>query len=176
MPSWTLPTLTYHEGIPGHHLQGSIPAKPALAADPQALLLRGYIEGWALYAEQLAARWACTTTIRSAASASCTIAMFRAVRLVVDTGLHAMRWSREQAIKYYIDTLGDQDASAATEVERYCVWPGQACTYMLGKLTFLAEREKAKRPPARTSASANFTIRCSPGAVPLDLLDRLLQA
>ncbi len=61
-------------------------------------------------------------------------AMFRGVRLVVDTGMHAMRWSREQALKYYTDTLGDTDSGAATEIERYSVWPGQACSYMLGKL------------------------------------------
>ncbi len=66
--------------------------------------------------------------IRGARSASCTISMFRGVRLVVDSGMHAKKWSREQAVKYYVDTLGDQEASAITEIERYCVWPGQACS------------------------------------------------
>ena len=75
--------------------------------------------------------------------------MFRGVRLVVDTGMHAMKWSREQAVKYYVDTLGDKEASAITEIERYCVWPGQACSYMLGKLTFLAERERAQEGDGR---------------------------
>ena len=76
--------------------------------------------------------------------------MFRGVRLVVDTGMHAMQWSREQAVKYYVDTLGDPDGAAITEVERYCVWPGQACAYMLGKLEILqAAREGARRRWAR---------------------------
>src|SRR6185295_6563002 len=81
-------------------------------------------------------------------------ACFRAVRLVIDTGLHAMRWSREQAVKYYTDTIGDPEAAAITEVERYCVWPGQACGYMLGKVTWLEERARAKK-----ELGAKFDIR-----------------
>jgi uncharacterized protein (DUF885 family) len=98
--------------------------------------------------------------------------MFRGVRLVVDSGMHAMKWSREQAVKYYTETLGDPDSAAITEVERYCVWPGQACSYMLGKLAFLAEREKAKK-----ALGAKFDIRqfhdamLLAGAVPLAMLD-----
>jgi len=102
-------------------------------------------------------------------------AMFRGVRLVVDTGMHAMKWSREQAIKYYTETLGDPEASAVTEVERYCVWPGQACSYMLGKLTILRLRDKAK-----TALGAKFDIKqfhdavllC--GAVPLTVLETVV--
>ncbi len=71
-------------------------------------------------------------------------AMFRAVRLVVDTGMHAKHWSREKAIRYYASTIGDQDVSATTEIERYVVWPGQACSYMLGKIEWLKQRERAK--------------------------------
>ena len=102
-------------------------------------------------------------------------AMFRGVRLVVDTGMHAMRWSRERAISYYTDTLGDPVASATTEVERYCVWPGQACSYMLGKLTILKLRDKAK-----LALGPQFDIRqfhdaillC--GAVPLTVLEKVV--
>jgi uncharacterized protein (DUF885 family) len=86
-----------------------------------------------------------------------------------------MKWSREQAVKYYVDTLGDQEASAVTEVERYCVWPGQACAYMLGKLTILRLRDKAK-----AALGAKFDIRdfhdaillC--GAVPLTVLETVV--
>ncbi len=100
--------------------------------------------------------------------------MFRAVRLVVDSGIHAMKWSREQAIKFYVDTLGDQESGAATEIERYAVMPGQACGYMLGKLTFLAARKKA-----RDALGAKFDIKSFHdamlvgGAVPLAMFDAM---
>jgi uncharacterized protein (DUF885 family) len=102
-------------------------------------------------------------------------AMFRAVRLVVDTGIHQMRWSREQAIKYYVDMLGDPEASATTEVERYCVWPGQACSYMLGKLTILRLREKAKQVLGTRFDIRQFhdaILLC--GAVPLTVLETVV--
>ena len=102
-------------------------------------------------------------------------ALFRAVRLVVDSGLHAKRWSREKAIAYYVETLGDKEATATTEVERYCVEPGQACGYMLGKLRLLALRQQAKaklgdRFDIRAFHDAGLTC----GAVPLDVLPRLI--
>jgi len=84
-------------------------------------------------------------------------AMFRGVRLVVDSGMHAMRWTREKAVKYYVDALGDPETSAITEIERYCVEPGQACGYMLGKLEFLRLRDKAK-----VALGAKFDIRQFP--------------
>jgi uncharacterized protein (DUF885 family) len=102
-------------------------------------------------------------------------AMFRGVRLVVDSGMHAKKWSREQAVKYYVDTLGDQEASAITEIERYCVWPGQACGYMVGKLTILRLRDKAK-----TAMGAKFDLRkfhdavLLSGALPLDVLETVV--
>ena len=98
--------------------------------------------------------------------------MFRGVRLVVDSGMHALKWSREQAVKYYVDTLGDLEASAITEIERYAVWPGQACSYMLGKLAILANRERAQK-----ALGGKFDIRkfhdavLLSGAMPLKLLD-----
>jgi uncharacterized protein (DUF885 family) len=98
--------------------------------------------------------------------------MLRAVRLVVDTGLHSMKWSRERAIKYYADTLGDQVATATTEIERYCVWPGQACSYMLGKQEILELRARAQ-----STLGSRFDIRkfhdavLLNGAVPLSVLD-----
>jgi uncharacterized protein (DUF885 family) len=102
-------------------------------------------------------------------------AIFRGVRLVVDSGMHAMNWSRERAIKYYTDSIGDPEASATTEVERYCVWPGQACSYMVGKVTFLRLRDKAKK-----ALGARFDLRefhdavllC--GAVPLTVLENVV--
>jgi uncharacterized protein (DUF885 family) len=97
--------------------------------------------------------------------------MFRAVRLVVDTGIHSKRWTREQAIQYYVDTLGEPEETAITQIERYCVWPGQACAYTLGKTAFLAQRDRAQK-----ALGAKFDIRnfhdamLLSGAVPLELL------
>src|SRR5262249_9356438 len=99
-------------------------------------------------------------------------AMFRAVRLVVDSGMHAMRWSREQALKFYVDTLGDKESGSVTQIERYAVTRGQACGYMLGKLTFLAAGKKA-----RDALGAKFDYRSFHdamligGAVPLAMID-----
>lgn len=175
VPSWTLPTLTYHEGIPGHHLQGSIQQENDLPMIRKLSFFSAYIEGWALYAEQLADEMGMYDNDPFGRIGYLHDAMFRGVRLVVDTGMHAMRWSREDAIKYYVETLGDPDASATTEVERYCVWPGQACTYMLGKLTILRLRDKAK-----AALGPRFDIRdyndavLIGGAVPLTVLEAVV--
>jgi uncharacterized protein (DUF885 family) len=177
VPSWTLPTLTYHEGIPGHHLQLSISQENKLPLIRKISFFSAYMEGWALYSEQMADEMGLYADDPWGRIGYMHDAMFRGVRLVVDSGMHAMKWSREQAVKYFVDTLGDQEASAITEVERYCVWPGQACAYMLGKLTILRLRDKAK-----TALGAKFDIRefhdavllC--GAVPLTVLETVVDA
>lgn len=172
VPSWTLPTLTFHEGIPGHHLQLSIQQEADIPLIRKLSFFSAYIEGWALYSEQLAAEMGMYENDPFGHIGQLHDAMFRGVRLVVDTGLHAMKWSRERAIKYYVDVLGDQEASATTEIERYCVWPGQACSYMLGKLTILKLRDEAKR-----ALGSRFDIRkfhdavLLDGAVPLTVLE-----
>ena len=175
VPSWTLSTLTYHEGIPGHHLQLSIQQEANLPLIRKVSFFSAYIEGWALYSEQFADEMGMYADDPWGRIGYMHDAMFRGVRLVVDSGMHAMKWSREQAVKYYVDTLGDQDASAITEIERYCVEPGQACAYMLGKLTFLRLRDKAK-----AALGAKFDIHqfhdavllC--GAVPLTVLETVV--
>ncbi len=175
VPSWTLPTLTYHEAIPGHHLQLSIAIEAPLPLIRKLTFYSAYIEGWALYAEQLAQEMGMYQDDPLGEIGYLHDALFRAVRLVVDSGLHAKRWSREKAIAYYVATLGDKDASATTEVERYCVEPGQACGYMLGKLTWLRERARAK-----TALGAKFDIRkfhdagLTNGAVPLAVLPTVI--
>ena len=101
-------------------------------------------------------------------------AMWRGIRLVVDSGMHAMKWSREKAVRYFADTAGDPDSAVITEIERYCVWPGQACSYMLGKLEFLKQRERARK-----ALGAKFDIRkfhdamLLEGSVPLSLMASL---
>ena len=172
VPAWTLPTLTYHEGTPGHHLQGSLAMEAGLPLIRKTQFFSGYGEGWALYAENLAVEMGMYDNDPLGHIGQLHDSMFRAVRLVVDTGLHSQGWSREQAIRYYVATLGDQDASATTEVERYCVWPGQACSYMLGKLDWLRQRERA-----RQALGPRFDIRrfhdagLLAGAMPLQVLD-----
>jgi uncharacterized protein (DUF885 family) len=174
-PSWALPTLTYHEGIPGHHLQGTLQNEAPLPLIRKAQSFSAYDEGWALYSEQLADEMGMYKGDPFGEIGYLHDACFRAVRLVVDTGLHAMRWSREQAVKYYTDAIGDPEAAAITEVERYCVWPGQACGYMLGKVTWLEERARAKK-----ELGAKFDIRkfhdagLLSGSMPLSVLhDRI---
>jgi uncharacterized protein (DUF885 family) len=175
VPRWTLPTLTYHESIPGHHLQLSIAQEAPLPLIRKLTFYSAYSEGWALYAEQLADEMGMYDGDPLGRIGYLHDALFRAVRLVVDSGLHAKRWSREKAIAYYVDVLGDKDASATTEVERYCVAPGQACGYMLGKLTWLRERARAK-----AALGPRFDIRAfhdagmTNAAVPLDILPRVI--
>jgi uncharacterized protein (DUF885 family) len=173
-PRWLLSTLTYHEAIPGHHLQLSIQREAKTPLIRKLTYFSAYIEGWALYAEQLADEMGMYEGDPLGRIGFLHDAMFRAVRLVVDTGLHAMKWSRERSIKFMVDTLGDQDASATSETERYCVNPGQACGYMLGKLTFLAARKKAQ-----VALGSKFDIKSFHdamlvgGAVPLAMIDTM---
>ena len=171
-PRWLLPTLTYHEAIPGHHLQLSIQREAKMPLIRKLSYFSSYLEGWALYAEQLADEMGMYQNDDMGRIGFLHDAMFRAVRLVVDSGMHAMKWTREAALKFYVDTLGDQESGAITEIERYCVQPGQACGYMLGKLTFLAARQKA-----RDALGAKFDIKSFHdamligGAVPLAMLE-----
>ncbi|NKJ44697.1 DUF885 family protein [Novosphingobium sp. SG720] len=177
VPSWTLPTLTYHEGVPGHHLQLSLAQEAGLPTLRKIQFFSGYGEGWALYAEQLAVEMGVYENDPLGHVGQLHDSIFRAVRLVVDSGMHAKGWSREQAVKFYTDTIGDPETMAITEVERYCVWPGQACSYMLGKLDWLRLRDRA-----RTALGDRFDIRkfhdagLLPGAMPLPVLDQCIDA
>jgi uncharacterized protein (DUF885 family) len=177
VPSWTLPTLTYHESIPGHHLQLSIQQEASLPLIRKVSFFSSYIEGWALYAEQLANEMGMYENDPFGKIGYLHDAMFRAVRLVVDTGLNQMRWSREKAIQFGVSVLGDPEASMATEVERYCVTPGQACGYMLGKLTILRLRDKAKAalgPKFDIHDFHDTVLLCA--AVPLAVLETVVDA
>ena len=175
VPSWTLPTLSYHEAIPGHHLQLSLQQEANLPLIRKILWFSAYGEGWALYAEELAGEMGLYDDDPMGRIGYLHDALFRAVRLVVDAGLHHKRWSREEAIAYYADKIGDPEASATSEVERYCVWPGQACSYMVGKLTWLRLRDRAK-----AALGEGFDIRafhdagllCGP--TPLTVLDDVI--
>ncbi len=176
MPSWSLPTLTYHEAIPGHHLQLTLAQEMKdLPLIRKIVFFSGYGEGWALYAEQLAVEMGMYDQDPFGHIGQMKDAMFRAVRLVVDSGMHAQGWSREKAVDYYVETLGEKRSAAITEIERYCVWPGQACSYMVGKLTWLRLRAQAK-----TALGPKFDLRrfhdagLLSGALPLDVLEQVI--
>lgn len=144
-PKQSLPTLTYHEAVPGHHFQVSL--QRAVTDLPLIRNMMGYSEfseGWALYAEQVAAEMGMYDNDPIGNLGRLQSELFRAARLVVDSGLHAKHWTREQAIDYMEATTGDTRAAITREVERYAVWPGQACSYKLGMIRINRLRDKAE--------------------------------
>ena len=175
-PKFALSTLTYHEAIPGHHLQLSLSNEAGdLPLIRKMIGFSGYSEGWALYAEQLAVEMGMYDGDPEGQIGMLHDAMFRAVRLVVDSGMHHKKWSREKAVKYYVDNIGDPEVSAITEIERYVVWPGQACSYMVGKIEFLRLRAKAKKALGRRFDIRKFHDACLlSGGVPLTVLERVV--
>ena len=175
-PFFTQVTTAYHEGIPGHHLQGALVNETSsLPLIRKTIWNSGYGEGWALYAEQLAVEMGMYDNDVPGHIGMVHDALFRAVRLVVDSGMHDLRWSREQAAKYYIDHIGDPEPAAITEIERYAVQPGQASSYMVGKLEWLRLGEKAK-----AELGPKFDIRkfhdagLLSGPVPLTVLESVI--
>jgi uncharacterized protein (DUF885 family) len=175
-PKWSLPTLCYHEGIPGHHFQksvargaGELPIYRRVAGFP------GYDEGWALYAEQLADELDVYDGDPLGRIGYLQSLLFRAVRLVVDSGVHVKRWSREQAIGYVMDTCGRTAGASTNEVERYCVWPGQACSYKLGHTVITRLREDAKAKLAgRFELKAFHDAVLLNGSLPLPVLQTVV--
>jgi uncharacterized protein (DUF885 family) len=175
MPRFTMRTLAYHEGVPGHHFQIAIMQE--LTGVPTFRRLLGftaYSEGWALYTERLA--WEAGFQANPLDNLGrLRDEMFRAVRLVVDTGMHAKRWSREQAIQYMLDNTGMAETDVVAEIERYLVNPGQALAYKVGMLKILELRERAK-----AALGDRFDIRAfhnqvlTNGAMPLAILERII--
>jgi len=171
-PWWDMPTTTYHEGIPGHHLQQSLQRQADLPMLRKVANFDAYVEGWALYAEQLAQEMGAYATDPAGELGYIHDALLRSGRLVTDTGIHALRWSREKAVAVLSDTDGDPASLAGQEIERYAVWPGQACSYMVGKMAILRLRDGA-----RAALGAGFDIRkfhdavLLAGALPLGVLE-----
>jgi uncharacterized protein (DUF885 family) len=174
-PKFAMRTLAYHEGIPGHHFQ--IALAQELQGVPffrRVLPFTAYTEGWALYSEQLA--WELgfqqdpldnLGRLRDE--------MMRAVRLVVDSGIHYKRWTREQAIEYMLENTGMGEGDVTAEIERYFVSPGQALAYKVGMLKILALREKAKQALGAKFNLAKFHDEVlTHGALPLFLLERVI--
>jgi uncharacterized protein (DUF885 family) len=173
---FTLSTLTVHEGVPGHHLQGSISNEAkGLPLIRKINWFSGYGEGWALYSEQLAVEMGIYKSDPRGHLGMLHDALFRAVRLVVDSGMHHKKWSREQAIKYMAETMGDEESGATTEIERYVVWPGQACSYMIGKIVWLRARDRAKKALGKSFDIRKFhDAGLLAGATPLTVLDSVI--
>jgi len=144
-PSWTLPTLSYHEAVPGHHLDGATAMELEVPPLLKALWSNTSGEGWALYSERLAAEMGMYADDPYGDLGRLQAELHRAVRLVTDTGMHAKKWSREEAIEYMIDVEGLDEATATSEIERYVVWPAQALGYKLGQLKILALRDEARQ-------------------------------
>jgi uncharacterized protein (DUF885 family) len=174
-PSWTLPTLTHHEANPGHHLQISLQQEAPLPLIRQFGGFNAYVEGWALYAEQLAFEMGMYDKDPFGEVGYLQSALFRAARLVVDTGMHHKRWSREKAIDYMAAADGNLVSGVTTEIERYCVWPGQACSYKVGHAMWNKLRSQAK-----TALGDRFDIRqfhdagLLAGAMPLTVLEQVI--
>lgn len=175
-PKWALPTLTYHESIPGHLWQGSI----MLENESVPLLHRNlgvpaYSEGWGLYAEQLADEIGMYRDFPQGRIGMLQSFLYRAARIVVDTGMHAMGWERDRAIRYLTDNVGLVPAAAESEIDRYLVWPGQACSYKIGHTEFVRLREHG-----RSALGSRFDIKSFHdaillgGEVPLEILGTIV--
>jgi len=139
---YSLPDLTYHEAIPGHVWQGEYTFKQPLIRS--LLAFNAYSEGWALYAEQIADELGVYDDFPVGRLGYLQSLAFRACRLVVDTGLHAKGWSRERAVQFFVERNGSNPREVASEVDRYCAWPGQACGYKVGHTAINRLRTKAQ--------------------------------
>jgi uncharacterized protein (DUF885 family) len=172
-PKYVMRTLAYHEGIPGHHFQLALQMEQEnLPFFRRLAPFIAFSEGWALYAEQLA--WELGFQDDPYDNVGRLQAeLFRAVRLVVDTGIHHARWNREQAIDYVLANTGMAESEVVVEVERYFVMPGQACAYKVGMMKILELRERARNELGDAFDLRDFhRIVLTSGSVPLTLLER----
>lgn len=171
-PKFCLATTIYHEGLPGHQLEGGLAlSNTSLPMIRKTGFFSGYGEGWALYAEQLADEMGMYADDPLGRLGYLKFQLFRANRCVVDTGIHHLRWSREQAIRRFVEQEGEAPGFATREVERYCVTPGQACSYKLGHSVFVDLRSRAKATLGqRFDIKAFHDAVLGTGRVPLDIL------
>jgi uncharacterized protein (DUF885 family) len=168
----TVESTAYHEGVPGHHLQIAIAQElPVLPPFRQNAFYTAYVEGWALYTERLGKDVGFYTDPYNDYG-RLNDEMLRAIRLVVDTGLHSKRWTRDQVVKFFHDHSAQDEVEIQNETDRYIVWPGQALAYKIGQLKILELRDRA-----RQALGARFDIRAfhdevlGAGALPLDVLE-----
>ena len=174
-PKFLMQALAYHEGIPGHHMQIAIAQE--LEGLPEFRTLgshTAFTEGWALYSEALPKEIGLYTDPYKEFG-QLGMEIFRAARLVVDTGIHAQKWDREKAVQYYLDNIPNPEGDVRAEIDRYIVWPGQATAYMIGKLKIEEIRAKAETELGETFDIRKFhdTIIAN-GSVPLGILEELV--
>lgn len=166
---YSLADLTFHEAIPGHIWQGEYTHQ--MPRIRQILAFNPYSEGWALYAQQMADELGAYADDPVGRVGYLQAIAFRACRLVVDTGIHAKRWTREQGVRFFVDVNGSNDEEVASEVDRYCSWPGQACGYKVGHTEINRQRDLAT-----TALGSRFDLKAFNdtvvlgGNVPLDVL------
>jgi len=177
MSKTELEALAYHEGVPGHHLQRAVQTE--LTGLPPFRRFGGftaYTEGWGLYSEELAKDMGFYTDPYSDFG-RLGMELWRACRLVVDTGIHDKRWTREQAIKYLKDNTPNPQGDIEKAIERYIVYPGQATAYMIGKLKIMELRERAQTQlGSRFDYKTFHDVVLESGPVPLDILERRVDA
>jgi uncharacterized protein (DUF885 family) len=175
-PKYTLPTLSYHEGVPGHHLQISVAQQSNDIPTLRKLgFFSAYSEGWALYAEQLAGELGVYDQDPLGRAGFLQSFLFRAARLVVDTGIHSKRWSREQATDYMVATTGFARPRSQREVERYCTMIGQACSYKVGHKAWSDARAEAQKTLGAKFDIKQFHEVLREGAMPLSILQRRIR-
>ncbi len=174
-PKWGMKTLAYHEAIPGHHFQIAIKTElEGLPSFRNYIGFTAYTEGWALYAERLAWEYGFQEEPFNNLG-RLQAELLRAVRLVVDTGIHHKRWPREQAIDYMADTTGMAMTDVVSEIERYIVWPGQALAYKVGMIKIMELRAKSKQALGDRYDIKDFhNVVLKNGAVPLTILESLV--
>jgi uncharacterized protein (DUF885 family) len=177
-PKFSMKTLAYHEGIPGHFHQIAVAQKlEGLPLIRQQPIYTAYVEGWALYAEHLAKEMGLYENDPYGDLGRLQAEIFRAARLVVDTGLHAKGWTRQQAIDYMVSATGMSLTDVTSEIERYMVMPGQACAYKIGMKAILDERARAQ-----AALGDKFDIKgfndavLGSGALPLNTLPKVIDA
>ena len=174
IPKWGMATLAYHEAVPGHHFQLTVAQE--IKGVPQfrkMIPFTAYSEGWALYTEWLARQAGWYENDPFGDLGRLQAELFRAVRLVVDTGIHAQRWTREQAIAYMLEKTGMGEKDVTAEIERYIVAPGQACAYKVGMLKIQELRDGAQRELGEKWDEREFhDIVLKNGALPLEILEQ----
>ncbi len=177
-PRFAIPTFVYHEGIPGHVYQGAVVlASQSIPLLHRTLGIAAYGEGWGLYAEQVADEMGLYADEPLGRIGYLQAALYRAVRVVVDTGMHALGWSRARALAYMIDTTGLAPGAAENEIDRYIVWPGQATSYKLGHSEIVRARSAAQAAMgARFDIKGFHDVVLNTGSVPLEVLARNVAA
>jgi len=174
-PRFSMPSLAYHEAIPGHHFQIAIAQQLNLPSFRRGSDFTAYVEGWALYAERLTAELGFYANDPYGDLGRLQMAAFRAARLVVDTGIHAKQWSFDQAVDFMADNTGMPRDYVESEISRYICLPGQATAYYIGYLRIMEVRQQAMTELGDQFDLKEFhNILLGSGAMPLDILEQVM--